>query len=292
MTVLALAQTAAKRLQLTSPSTFVASTDNNMILLRACMEEAVQKIRDAYPWPELQREYLFTLATSTANYALPADFDFMLNETLWNRTQHWPLVGPIDPVDWQLIKSGAIANFPRQRFRVKGWQTNQFYIDPTPDSTLNGQTIAYEYISKTCIRPKTWVASTAWAGMQYCSYNGNIYDRGGTGAATTGTTAPTVTSGSVSDGVITWTYVSTAFDSFNNDNDEVILDQAMAIDGAVWRFKRERGLEYQGLQKEAEDRIEETTTALTAAGVLTIQRLRGAPSPIGYMNYPQGDFGI
>lgn len=292
MTVLALAQACAKRLQIASPSSFVSSTDNNMILLKAVMEQAVQELRDEYPWPELQREYTFTLATSTANYALPGDINSVQCETLWNRTQHWPLIGPIDAVDWQLLKSGAIANFPRQRFRVKGWQTNQFYIDPTPDSTLNGQTIAYEYISKTCIRPKTWVASTSWAGLQYCSYNGNIYDRGGTGAATTGTSAPVNTSGSQSDGSITWTYVSTAFDTLNNDNDEAILDNAVVIDETVWRFKRERGLDYQDQAAQSRTRIDGMKAALTAAGVLTIQRWRYGVYPIGYANYPIMDFGL
>lgn len=292
MTILGMAQKCAERLQIPSPSTLVDSTDNNIILLRAMMIQSLREIRDSYPWPELQKEYLITLTTNTASYPLPGDFDWTQNETLWNRSQHWPLLGPIDAVEWQVYKSGLVVSLPRQRFRVKGWATNQFFIDPTPDSTLNGQTVVFEYISRTCVAPRTWVASTSWTGDQYCSYNGNIYDRGSTAAANTGTSAPVHTSGSASDGSITWTYVSTQFENFSTDSDDVILDKDLVMDGAVWRFKRERGLDYQGLMEDSLARIEKAKTNLSGAGVLMINKWHQSPPLIGPWSYPEGNYGV
>lgn len=292
MTILSIAQTCATRLMLTSPSTFIGSTDNNMILLKAMLEQTVQDMVSDFAWPELQKEYTFTLATSTANYVLPSDIDRIAMETIWNRDQNWPLIGPLDAVGWQAYKSGVATSMPRQRFRVKGWQTNQFYLDPTPTSSENGETIALEYISKTCIRPKTWVASTSWAGLTYCSYNGNIYDRGGTGAATTGTSAPVHTSGAVSDGTITWTYVSAAYETFTYDSDEVILDNGLVTDGAIWRFKRERGLDYQELMVEWNDAIDKAKTRLTSAGIQQVSGGVGHGNMIGLWSYPTGNYGI
>lgn len=289
MTILAIAQACAKRLQLTSPTTFVGSTDNNMILLKAMIEKALDDIKDTYVWPELEREYTFTLSTSTASYAFPTDFDSRQFGTEWNRTQHWPLIGPLDAVEWQQYKSGYTTSFPMQRFRVKGSSTTQFYIDPTPSSSENGQTIVYEYISTNVVRPKTWVASTAWAGFQYCWYNGNYYDRGGVGAASTGTTPPTHVTGSASDGSISWTYINTTY-PITYDSDEIILDNSMIIDGAVWRFKMERGLDYQELKLNAEEGIELAVTKLAGAATMTINQKRlGAPL-IGPWSYPEGNF--
>lgn len=263
-----------------------------MLLLRVMLEQTVQDMVADFAWPELQKEYTFTLATSTANYVLPSDLDRVAMESLWNRTQHWPLIGPLDAVEWQAYKSGFSTNFPRQRFRVKGWQTNQFYIDPTPSSTENGQTIALEYISKTCIRPKTWAASTSWAGLTYCSYNGNIYDRGGTGAATTGTSAPVHTSGTVSDGSISWTYISTAYETITYDTDEFILDNQLVAEGAIWRFKRERGLDYSELQAEWNQKIEQAKTRLTGAGIQSVNGSRLPINMIGEWSYPIGNYGV
>jgi len=154
ITTLVMAQQCSARLQLTNPSTFVASTDQNMILLKAMLDESAQEIRNEFPWPELVKIYTFTLATGTASYALPADYDRRLSETIWNRTQRFPLFGPIDGVQWEVLKSGLITSIPRQRFRLMGWTNTQVFIDPTPSSGENGQVCAYEYIIKTLWQPK------------------------------------------------------------------------------------------------------------------------------------------
>lgn len=290
MTILAIVQECSDRLQIPRPSAFVTSTDNNMLLLKAMLIAALKDLRDL-PWIELQKEYTFTLATDTASYPMPSDFNYLLMDTLWNRSQSWPLIGPLDAIVWQNYKSGLITSFPRQRYRVKGWATKQFFIDPTPSSSENGQTCVFEYISSTMIRPKTWVASTSWSGIQYCSYNGNIYDRGGTGAGTTGTNPPVHTSGSVTDGGITWTYLATSFEVFTHDSDEVILDNPMVIRETVWRFKRERGLDFEALKKESDDARDEALTAFQGASAIPIGRSR-IPRGIGLWSYPEGNFGI
>lgn len=289
-TALFVARSCAQRLQLPSPSALVGGVDNNMILLKELLEQTVQEIRNSFPWPELQKEYTFTLATSTANYVLPSDFDSIQMETLWNRDQKWPLIGPLDAVAWQFYKSGIVATFPMQRFRIKGWQTNQFYIDPTPDSGINGQTMAYEYISRTCIRPKTWAATTVWTGNQYCSYNGNIYDRGGVGVATTGTIAPTWTSGIQSDGAISWAYSNASYEVINNDTDEFILDSEMITDGAVWRFLQARGLDFEDYRARAEEQIDLAKSRLMGGSVLNVARMQMNAPMIGLWSYPLENF--
>jgi hypothetical protein len=53
-----------------------------------------------------------------------------------------------------------------------------------------------------------WVTGKAIAAGSYCFNAGNLYYTAAGG--TTGAAAPTVTSGSVSDGTVTWTFVQTA----------------------------------------------------------------------------------
>ncbi len=286
MTILAMAQTCAARLQLPVPSTFVASTENNIVLLRNLMLQTVLETRNEFPWAELQKEFVFTLNTSTNSYPLPDDFNRFQFETLWNRTQHWPLIGPLNAQQWQVYKSGLVATVPRQRFRVKGWGINQFFIDPTPTASEDDQTCVFEYISQTAIRPKTWTASTVWTGIQYCSYDGNIYVRANTGVATTGTTPPTWTSGSSSDGSITWTYTNTPYDSFIDDSDEIILDRTIIQDETVWRFKRERGLDYEDERVQCENQKDLAKSRLCGAGVLSLRWGTSLPMMIGPWSYP------
>lgn len=188
MTILAIAQACAKRLQITSPSTFIGSTDNNLILLLAMINRAIDELGNEYEWPELIREHAFLLIEGVEAYPLREDYDRKVDETLWNQTQSLPLMGPTLPAIWQQYKSGFITTLPSQRFRIKGFALNQFYIDPKPDSDINGQICVYEYISKFKRRPVTWAANTAYTTVNYVYSDGIILkcSSNGTSNTTTG----------------------------------------------------------------------------------------------------------
>lgn len=402
MTILSIAQKVARRLMLSAPATLVGNTENNIVLISAMMLETMESIRDEYPWPELTKAHEFVTIANLESYALPLDFNRTAMETLWNRTQRWPLIGPLTGVEWQTYKSGLIVSYPRQRFRNKGWSNSQFFIDPTPSDTEN---LVFEYTSNTTVRPKTWVANTAYTQNTYVSYDGLIlkcttagtshtvqppaFGKDGTviwypipayvasisyyvgqyvsanskvyqctvagkggvapshtsGSATTGTctflyvatpsawvggTAYTsqtsfvennsnyymcVASGTsadygpkfkstlvdsniplypttdtITDGTAEWTVYKSPFDTFQADTDEIILNNQMIEDGTVWRFKRERGLDYEGLKFEAEERIEFAKTQLSGSGVLTIGSRNTFPPILGVLNYPDGNY--
>lgn len=289
MTLLEIIQIASTRLQLPSPSTVIGNTSDNTKLLLAMLNKAINDLSSDFAWPELQKEYLFTLVTSQEAYALPDDYDSRQNLTLWNRSQAWPLIGPVDAIAWQQYKSGLIVSLPRQRYRVKGWATNQFFIDPTPGTGENGQTCVFEYISNITKRPKFWVTSTAFGAGRYCSYNANIYRT--TAGGTTGPNPPTHTSGTVSDGTVLWTYQSTYL-NFIEDTDVPILNNDMLIDGTVWRFKAERGLDYQQDKQDSDLQVELAKTKLLGAEAITLNRALQAPWMISLLNYPEQNYGI
>ncbi len=289
-----MAQRIAGRLQLPKPATLITNTDLNAVLILDLIKESVLKLRNEYPWPEMQREYAFALVTSTASYALPSDFNSVLSETHWNRTQKFPLVGPISPSDWQLLKSGQVASLPQQRFRVYGITSTRFFVDPTPTASENGQIVVFEYISKTCTRPKTWATGQTYAATTFTFYNGNFYSTAAGGI--TGATAPTHTSGTVTDGTVLWTYINPTtdgyFENFTLDADEVILNVTLIEDRVVWRFKEERGLSFNSIKAEAESQKEIAKTDLNGSSVVTVNQDRECPQMIGLANYPIGNYGI
>jgi hypothetical protein len=110
----------------------------------------------------MRKEYTFALVSGTAAYAFPADFDYQLFQTIWNRDSYWPIYGPITPQQWQVIKSGSVGAVINQRFSIKGWQSTNFYIDPTPGASEDGQNIYFEYSSLNWLRPATaWTAGAS-----------------------------------------------------------------------------------------------------------------------------------
>ena len=404
-TVLDLAKTCARRLKLPVPTTFVANTSNNMVLLQTMMLKTIDDIKDEFEWPELTREYSFKLVAGQASYPLPGDYNFKLNETLWNRTEAWPLIGPLNGQEWSVYKSGIVATFPRQRFRVKGMGLNQFFIDPVPDSDSNGQICVFEYISQSAIRPPTWLANTAYTAYafydgrilstaagtsanngqppiygsdntvlwdsvpdyiasqvyyvgQYVYGNSKVYKVTTAGLSSAGT--PSVASGSetlgtvvfqfqssaaawvggteyavgafasanshayictssglsgrispkffdvlptnngyppnvvtkkITDNTVTWTVYEQPYDLFVGDTDIVVLDNGFIVDGTVWRYKAELGLDYEDLRKQAEDQKEIAKTKLMGAGVILVSRRGGYPFGLGPWSVPEANYG-
>jgi hypothetical protein len=141
MSLLTLIQTTADELGLTRPSAVVSSTDVQIRQLLALMNRTGEALMTEFPWQRLIKEHTFSAVAGTAAYNFPSDFDRPVNQSEWDRTNHWRLDGPITPQEWQFRKGGIVSSGPRSRFRIQG---NQLKIDPTPTSVF---TVAYEYIS-------------------------------------------------------------------------------------------------------------------------------------------------
>ena len=90
-----------------------------------------------------------TVTFSKTIYPLPPDYETVTDNTFWDRTKHWQMLGPVDAQQWQWLKSGYISTGPRVRWRILG---NTFQIWP-PYSTL--ENLGFEY------RSKGWARSAA-----------------------------------------------------------------------------------------------------------------------------------
>lgn len=97
-----------------------------------------------------------TMAFGQEAYSLPADFDFMIPGTQWDRGFRWQLLGPMNPDEWQVLKSGLSPTGPRRRFRLMG---GKLYLDPIPyDSNL----LVFEYYSTSFMSNAAGTASNTF----------------------------------------------------------------------------------------------------------------------------------
>lgn len=90
-----------------------------------------------------------TLTFSQIRYAFPTDFDRIVDDTQWDKSQNWPVYGPETGQQWQWLKSGFVASTPIYRFRQLG---SLFQV--WPPLNVNDY-VGFEYISN------FWVAVTA-----------------------------------------------------------------------------------------------------------------------------------
>lgn len=89
-------------------------------------------------------------------FDIPEDFKWFLNRTMWDRTNHWELIGPMSPQGDEWQQSGIVTVGPRKRWRQVGIPNTCWRIWPPPSATTDyPTTLVFEYVSD------YWVKSVA-----------------------------------------------------------------------------------------------------------------------------------
>jgi len=267
---------------ISTPTTLVTNSNNTIKQFKAILEKEAIRLSRYCDWARLRKEHEITLDDSQEAYAFPGDFDRFIDATAWDSSNNWQLVGSLNPIEWQIEKNAVVSSGVRKRFTIKGAVDNKIFFSPIPGTSDAGDTIKFEYMTCNWLLPKTWVTGTSYAAGEYVSYNGNIYKT--TSGGTSGSTAPTHTSGSSSDGGVTWTYYSDCYDKIIADTDTPLLDEDLLAMGTIWRFMRQNGLpNYQDIRMEYEMERDKRASAYRSARVLNMSK-RGVSALIN--NFP------
>ena len=100
-----------------------------------------------------------SITFSKDRYDLPSDFLNIINDTEWDRTNHWRLAGPMSPQEDEWVRSGIVTTGPRRRIRItsvyggaSATQNRVMQIWPAPATTDGASTLSYEYMSTSWVR--------------------------------------------------------------------------------------------------------------------------------------------
>lgn len=225
----------------TVDSAVIGSSETTTKQLLAITQRINNDIFEAYPWSKCYASGTITLVGGQSTYQLPAAFSYYQYETFWNQSTRWKVLGPMTQQEYAEAIGFGLTTTIYQRFQIRGITNSELLIYPTPGATNNGDVLVFQYIADRCVRPKNWTASTLFAAGTYCFNNGNYYVT--TAGGTTGSTAPTHTSGSVSDGGVTWTYYNGPYNTFLADTDVSFFNERLVEQGVLERFAEIHGLE-------------------------------------------------
>lgn len=195
-------------------------------------------------WTQLKRIHTFTTVTNQANYQLPGDYHRQLIGTQWDVTDQLPLAGPLSNALLAFQTYGVTLTTPFQGWQVNGaqgyiyntapyTQRSAGYFQLSPAGQDNSTQIAIAYISKNYCWPQNWVASTAYSLGDMRTGINNIYRV--TTAGTSGTTRPSATTGTETDGTVTWTVYTEPY-GVQADTDIFLLDDELMIEGLRWAW--------------------------------------------------------
>jgi len=147
---LSLLQQVAAELGLPAPTTLVGTTDVQIGQLTALMNSSGNELMTYYTWEQFIKEWAWSTVDGQGDYALPADWLYFTDQTQWDRTNHWPLLGPKSPQEWAWLKGGLLAAAPKMRYRV---YQDKFWLWPVPGATPFD--MAMEYVSKNWVVTST-----------------------------------------------------------------------------------------------------------------------------------------
>lgn len=169
MSLLSIVQNVCDEIGFAKPSTVIGSSDKTAIQMLALANRGGKQLakrgKGIGGWAVLQTEHTFTTINGTAEYALPSDYAFLIDDTLWDRTNFWKLRGPVSVQEWQTIKSGVLASStgPRRRVRIKPSASSNVkavFVDPTPATT--GDTLVFEYVSDLWCESSGGTGQSVW----------------------------------------------------------------------------------------------------------------------------------
>ncbi len=144
MTCLSIVQSVCLRVGLDAPATALGSADKNVLQIVELSNESGQEIARRYPWQALLNVGNFTTVATEIQGAVETiapGLDYIINDTIWNRTLRRPVYGPKTPQNWEQQKAFAI-NGPWSGYRLIGGDIAMY---PVPAA---GQDCYFEYISK------------------------------------------------------------------------------------------------------------------------------------------------
>ena len=145
MSLLTICQDAADACGFGRPTSIVNNSDTTARQLLALANQQGEQMSKAKNWSVLVEEHTFVLSTSDQDYALPADFRWIVPQTTWDRDDDRIVLNPITGEEWQFLKAWSSVAGLNRRARIRA---GQMEFEQTITAADNGKTIAFEYLSK------------------------------------------------------------------------------------------------------------------------------------------------
>ena len=148
MSLLTVIQYVCLRTGIPKPATVLGSSDQQVLQLLALLEEEGNDLSQRGAWQGITFEATHTTVATESQGAMTTiasnGFRYIKAQTLWDRTDKLPVLGPMSDEDWQQLKA-VVTTGPRYRYRIRG---GNLLVNPTPAA---GHTWAFEYVSKNWI---------------------------------------------------------------------------------------------------------------------------------------------
>jgi hypothetical protein len=135
-----MAQTMSE-LGLTVPNAYIGNTDTTVTQLMAFLNACGQDLCTMTDWQMLHKEWTQILAPANLTYALPLDWNGFISGAGWDNTSTFPLIGPLTPQIWRMVKARRMTSNLSIQYRIVG-NLMTLLVAPPAD------TVVFDYYSR------------------------------------------------------------------------------------------------------------------------------------------------
>lgn len=147
MSMLTIVQAFCERTKIPVPTTVMGTSDEQILQVRALLEEEGDALSRRGDWEALTVEVSHTTLAAedqgTVVSIATNGFRYIKDDTMWDRTDKLP-IPLMHSTKWQRFKA-AVSTAPRYHYRIRG---GKLLMHPAPTA---GHSVYFEYISKNWI---------------------------------------------------------------------------------------------------------------------------------------------
>lgn len=248
-------------------SAYVTGTTPNAIQLTSGLRFiSGQLLRKPGDWSCLKRLYVFTTQTGVSLYQLPGDHYRSLSQTQYGVTTQMIMGGPLTDSNlaYRTYGISPIGIFPSYQpngpqgyvFNTSPYtQKSAGYFQITPPGPDNVTQYVIGYISRNYFWPTAWLPNhSTYAVGNIVTGIANMYICTAITTGISGTTRPSVTTGSVVDGGVTWTVYTEPY-PLQADTDFSIFDDEIMIEGMRWYWYQTKKQQYTDIKADWENSV-------------------------------------
>jgi len=151
-------QRASEEIGILKPTVVIASTDTKVLQLLALAKTEGEDLARRGDWEFLINTFSITTVAAQSQGAirtLLADFDSIVNDTMWNTNTTTLIFGPRAKRDWAAEQAAGITG-PFTTFRIRG---GNLIFSPIPTV---GQTVTGEYKNKLYCETSSGTGQSEW----------------------------------------------------------------------------------------------------------------------------------
>lgn len=139
MSLLTIGQSVADEIGIAKPTSIANNAEYDKLL--RYINKAGIRLMKKVPWEGLRAERLIASVNGETQYGiLPSDFDRIIPETFWDRTNAYLIPGPVSPTEWNSLKAASTSG--GRKMILRGGNMLIFPL------FSGGQVLAFEYITK------------------------------------------------------------------------------------------------------------------------------------------------